>query len=248
MLRPDDPRHRGRGGRIARTVVSETLKRSGSAILLLLAGLATTVLLSWGCALLPPPTAVTAQEQTPQWIGPVPRVFGEAPWQKIERQGLGATLVEFAAAPRSGTQFSPSGTPVDRQQALLTGLPCRALRWELNIPVTGSHAPTWRDGLQFPLSNRSLLPLVPCWPGFAIDWLLFSLVWALVLWAGAAHRRRWRRRRGRCAACGYPAGRGAARCPECGSAGATIDPRANPSLTRTAAVSSSQPNRPSAAA
>src|SRR5262249_17329132 len=60
------------------------------------------------------------------------------------------------------------------------------------------------------------LPLQPLWPGFAIN----TVFYAAVLWglfAGPfALRRTIRRRRGQCAACGYPVGASKV-CTECGA-------------------------------
>lgn len=60
------------------------------------------------------------------------------------------------------------------------------------------------------------LPVLPAWPGLAVNMLVYAGVcWVVVFAPGEA--RRWRRRRaGRCAACGYDT-RGLASCPECGA-------------------------------
>ncbi|MCA9310143.1 MAG: hypothetical protein KDA21_03000 [Phycisphaerales bacterium] len=59
------------------------------------------------------------------------------------------------------------------------------------------------------------LPLIPLWSGFALDALIFGAL----LWGGwgllSGTRRARRRRRGRCAWCGYDLG-DLATCPECG--------------------------------
>ncbi len=64
-------------------------------------------------------------------------------------------------------------------------------------------------------------PLLPVWPGFVVNTLLFAAPWVfalLVMYAAGAARRRYRRRRGRCIACGYDLrGLSGAVCPECGS-------------------------------
>jgi hypothetical protein len=61
------------------------------------------------------------------------------------------------------------------------------------------------------------LPLVPLWPGMALDALVFGAgAWAG--WSGVRGVRGWRRRRGgRCEGCGYRlAGNVSGTCPECG--------------------------------
>jgi len=63
---------------------------------------------------------------------------------------------------------------------------------------------------------RAALPLRPIWPGTVINAIFYSMIlWALFAMPGMI-RRRWRVRRGRCAACGYPTGTSAV-CTECGN-------------------------------
>lgn len=69
-----------------------------------------------------------------------------------------------------------------------------------------------------PPPNSKEFPLRPVWPGFALNMALFSAA-AGLLWLGPGFvRRRVRRRRGRCASCGYDRAGLAAEtaCPECG--------------------------------
>jgi predicted RNA-binding Zn-ribbon protein involved in translation (DUF1610 family) len=69
--------------------------------------------------------------------------------------------------------------------------------------------------------ERAVVPTRVLWPGFALDTAFYAAI-AFTLWsAPGVVRRRLRRARGRCAACGYDltgAPSGAATCPECGSA------------------------------
>lgn len=64
--------------------------------------------------------------------------------------------------------------------------------------------------------KRQYIPLAPLWGGLIGNALIYGTgIWAIVatvVWT----RRAWRRRRGKCERCGYPASDGA-RCPECGS-------------------------------
>ena len=68
--------------------------------------------------------------------------------------------------------------------------------------------------------DRFALPLLPIWPGFAINTAVYALLLFIGWRAPGVIRRAVRRRRGRCVACGYDRGgldAGAA-CPECGVA------------------------------
>ena len=117
------------------------------------------------------------------------------------------------------------------------GWPARALGWSAIVRVkdtsgftlskgrfqthsrTGSEsglaAPARAPGLRVQIDRR--IPTMPL-PGLAADTILFALAWSAALYAPSAIRRVVRRRRGRCAACGYDlAGlTGGGVCPECG--------------------------------
>lgn len=65
--------------------------------------------------------------------------------------------------------------------------------------------------------NWVIIPLHPVWPGFLVDVLFFGSLAAIPIFAVPPVRRRNRRRRGLCEACGYgPLVSGA--CAECGAA------------------------------
>jgi hypothetical protein len=69
------------------------------------------------------------------------------------------------------------------------------------------------------LPNGHFLPLLPVWPGLAVDTVVFAAAWfGAIMLAGRVRRMR-RRSRGLCDACGYDR-RGiadGAACPECGA-------------------------------
>ena len=86
--------------------------------------------------------------------------------------------------------------------------------------------------IRYAPTDRFALPLLPLWPGFAINTAFYALLLFLAWRASRVVRRTHRRRRGQCAACGYDRGgldAGTA-CPECGAGvpGAVADgaPRA----------------------
>ncbi len=67
------------------------------------------------------------------------------------------------------------------------------------------------------LSRAKVIPLRPLWPGFAVNTVFYAaLLWPLIS-GPFALRRRIRRKRGLCVACGYDLrGNLSAGCPECG--------------------------------
>jgi hypothetical protein len=63
-----------------------------------------------------------------------------------------------------------------------------------------------------------VLPLLPLWPGFALDTAFYGTLTFLLWSAPGVLRRRSRLRRGACPACGYDLrGNAGGRCPECGA-------------------------------
>jgi len=104
------------------------------------------------------------------------------------------------------------------------GWPWRCVRGELYI-VSTFKAPTGllqstrvRAGYAG-LPRDIWIPYLPIWSGLALNLVVLALPWYVVFWAVGSGRRVSRRRRGRCAACGYDlAGLGGGTaCPECGA-------------------------------
>ena len=79
----------------------------------------------------------------------------------------------------------------------------------------------------FTMLRQRALPLIPVWPGFAVNTLLYAAALWLLCAIPLHVRRRVRMKRGRCPACGYEL-RGSASdvCSECGAA------VARPQITR----------------
>ncbi|MEQ8316442.1 MAG: hypothetical protein RIE77_11250 [Phycisphaerales bacterium] len=82
--------------------------------------------------------------------------------------------------------------------------------------------------IRYAVTDRFALPLLPLWPGFAINTGFYALLLFIAWRTPSVVRRTLRRRCGRCARCGYDRGGlgpGTA-CPECGQgAGAGVATR-----------------------
>lgn len=105
-----------------------------------------------------------------------------------------------------------------------TGWPMPALacsvHWKKQI-ANSDVIYTVRGGVQLPRDarfNPRALPLTPVWPGFLVDSALFAVLWLLLTVGAGSARRAWRIRCGRCGGCGYPRSglADSAACPECG--------------------------------
>ena len=75
--------------------------------------------------------------------------------------------------------------------------------------------------------DADFIPLLPLWPGFALNTIFFAAVlWLVFCAAPGFARRRLRSRRGQCLHCGYdlrgqpsPQSGESTKCPECGRSG-----------------------------
>jgi len=186
-------------------------RRLAIAAVCLVLGAIVNVLVAWGLGLWSP----TSRQEVPHpvvqpWPCTVPDGWPEVSGLSVYR-GIG---IEFRIA-----------TGLREEQLLQGGAPsfCGAFVYESGWPVhalgytslngTGTMPGGTNIGC---LSTRAgMLPLVPLWPGIVINAVFYGVLLWLAGLGFASIRRARRRRRGRCAWCGYELA-GLEQCPECG--------------------------------
>ncbi|QOV92156.1 hypothetical protein [Humisphaera borealis] len=133
-------------------------------------------------------------------------------------------LPSFGGLDARSTAVSDGSANLERRIVVGYGWPMRSL-WMVYPDSAIVPTPTYLNSYSTPTASsvpkRSVLPLLPAWPGFVVNTLLY----ALILWAFyviAVRPRRFivevgRIRRGACLQCGYNLGYDFVRgCPECG--------------------------------
>jgi hypothetical protein len=102
-----------------------------------------------------------------------------------------------------------------RVDHLTCGLPMRCLRGLRRWPSEEAFAQSGKLAIT---SQRDSLPMVPIWPGFAINTIFYAgVLWMMFAIPGTIRRRR-RLKRGLCPNCAYPIGTwGGEVCTECGA-------------------------------
>jgi|GEM_PF-3279697 len=137
----------------------------------------------------------------------------------IVRTGWPATSMEIGAHYATLEEFMPV-RPSTKRVEELAAPPIIALSSGVEVwatprpPPAGARAPL----IRYAVTDRFALPLLPLWPGFAINTAFYALLLFLVRRTPGALRRTGHRRRGRCDSCGYDRS-GLDRtieCPECG--------------------------------
>ena len=204
----------------------------------LLLGAVVNVAVAWGCAVVAPEYR-TLQVQTVERDGGreaflLLAAFGSeivrpagasSPWEKIFRPALRLSPSHsvWGVARRRG----PKSSGVSVEEA--NGWPALCLRWYssgrkvhggLDLGGTRSYAilvdGTTRSPTGGGVGNRTI-PLVPIWPGFAVNTLFYATLLWLLIPGPFALRRFLRLRRGLCPKCAYPIGESSV-CTECGGA------------------------------
>jgi len=99
-----------------------------------------------------------------------------------------------------------------------SGIPCRCLARTGSFGERGWTFVEWDDppfATNLGVSVSEGLPILPLWPGFAINTLFYAAILWLLFLAPFRIRRAVRIRRGRCPKCAYPVGVSPV-CTECG--------------------------------
>lgn len=159
------------------------------------------------------------------WLKLRPLVFGG-----LTRSLTLDQLLQFADTPAIYVRDGPSAAARVFYKRIDAGWPFSAFRYEEffhNVSVESSHLLihfTNSEGGRAPLK----LPIQPIWYGFALNAVIYGLVWAAILLAPPAvirfaceRRRRNRIARALCPTCRYPGGH-LNTCPECGHTASPI--------------------------
>lgn len=188
-------------------------------VILLVLGAIINIAVAWGCVL---------------WV-PMSMSFG-TPWPVERKWGQLAVLCRSGSFGIHDYESLGAKTPPDdaisNYYMLQAGWPVRSLyrskngvtfdylgwprpidMWEPEMLSEGVELPT---GLRFlDRQWRRFLPVVPLWPGFAINTIFYAAILWLLFAAPGFVRRRIRSKRGLCPACAYPVGTSPV-CTECG--------------------------------
>jgi hypothetical protein len=212
----------------------------------LLLGAIVNVAVAWACSLcFRALQSVSSRPATPRelnWI----ESMGEAPhrFDPTVENGLGRRVISIGlddpvldssiASLRAQQGGLVLGTfaPWPTARRLQAGFPFIAFEsfhlthtftWEKATGIVSPPTETWGGWLLSPTSRMDeerSLPVVPVWPGFAINTVLYAAVVWLTCMGLTVRRRRRSIRRGLCTKCGYDL-RGSAPeatiCPECGA-------------------------------
>jgi hypothetical protein len=216
--------------------------------LFLILGAIVTLAVAWGLALWSVSEAKIELTDIPtpeRW----PRYLEACDWPpprdavRFDRIGPGATTIFVNGHSRYKTPTGErpySRPPYVNLKIHQFGWPMRAAEWHSHdvsgvprrVEATMRDAVADAAGLRVGVEPPSFipvgksyeprrLPVLPTWPGFAVDPLLYALILWLIVAGPFVLRRLIRIKRGRCPKCGYDLrgaipGAGGGGCPECG--------------------------------
>ncbi len=201
------------------------------------AGVALTVAVAWGFALLGTFSGGRLHvsyggDGPPRPVILPPEGWDIATWRELHGVGLRMDMVSEREWIGSSLILSLNGGPQRTVTHYRAGFPFLALRWlgeGSDVPEqdTTGIARAWWMGIDVGLPARAggvprsgiepRLPVRPAWPGFALNTLVYGTAAFGVITSVGGIRRSRRRRHGLCVRCGYDVG-GLAVCPECGTA------------------------------
>lgn len=194
-------------------------------------GAVITLLVAWRCHRFAWMEGTRTTIENPEWPIAVPATWPPAP-DEAERTEDGSIATEsfsIVLPPRSPRLRRPPDDAYFGVGAYESGWPFRAcVRYvahdgylmktteaELGFIRAGVPGPFQLQWSSDPNANR--LPILPLWPGFAINTLFYGTLAFAAMAGASAIRRRRRFKRGLCVHCAYPLTGGNV-CPECGVA------------------------------
>jgi hypothetical protein len=204
-------------------------------LLFLLAGAIINVAVAWGCAAR---GRGPLDENFPRVTTADLQMLSDLGWTEIyEPDQTFKCIRKWDGWTWQMIMVSFRGDAVPPMIDVRAGWPCLALCGGMRLPKTVAesvapgrrnrkdfvHHATVRIEQRFNYSGRMFteprwLPYFPLWRGFAINTIFYAGVLWVLFAAPLAIRKRVRRKRGQCAACGYSLRGGAGdKCPECGA-------------------------------
>jgi hypothetical protein len=180
----------------------------------LLAGAVVNVAVAWLCWLgsdMPRRSSDTTLPIEETWkIGEdlgldINPIFGR--YTAVFRCGYGVTLdmVRFS---------NPSGRMAAIVSRVQAGWPAHTMRgYTVRVP-NGPLEYRWAYSVR---EGKPAVPLLPTWPGLAVNSAFYAVILWLLMWGAFALRRFVRKKRGLCLECAYPRGE-SDMCTECGKA------------------------------
>jgi hypothetical protein len=177
-----------------------------------IAGIGLTIAVAWWIPFAQPgpmdPTAATSRQPDLTWPAWVPPGWPKQPQRHYVITGPGVRREEWV-----GLKLGSRSADVWLASQVLTGWPLCAMSYR-TAEYQGTAASSWTNGIRVPGREPVPKAIVPI--GFALDTIFGTFTYPL--WGIRAFiRRRLRRARGRCPACGYDLkGSTSAVCPECG--------------------------------